>query len=180
MTYQNLTYFAESEVPKSGIGAFGVDLQLFLAQLVTFVIVLLVLKKFVFPKLSQTLENRRQALEESLENAKKTEAALNNAQAKAEELIKQARVEANDFLKQADTQAQEVIAIAEAKSVKRAEQIMQTAKDQIEIERQKLKSELRQELAGLVAEASGLVLSEKLTSESDKRLIEKALKETQS
>ena len=57
--------FAES----SGISSLGINLKGFLFQLITFVIVLLILRRYVFPKLVATLEARRSALEQSLAQA---------------------------------------------------------------------------------------------------------------
>ena len=59
-----------------GIGAFNLNLKSFLFQLITFALVLLVLKRWVLPPLMKTMENRRLALEQSLADAKATEEAL--------------------------------------------------------------------------------------------------------
>ena len=172
----NLFRFAEAETSSGGIGAFGLDLELFIAQLITFVIVLAVLAKFVFPKLSATLEARRRTLEQSLELAKQTEVALQKAQNKADELIKKAREEAGMALREAEKRAQEVIAKAEAGGAERAERIVSEAKAQLEIDKQVLRDELKEELAGLVAAATEVVLSEKIDIEKERRLIERAIK----
>lgn len=168
--------FAETESPSGGLGAFGLDLQLFIAQLVTFVVVLVVLAKFVFPKLSATLEKRRQALEESLIQAKQTEETLAKAQDKATELIKKARQEADIALKEAEARAREVILSAEQAGAERAERVIADARKQLEIEKQALRDELKTELASLVASATQTIIGEKIDAEKDRRLIERALK----
>lgn len=167
--------FAETEAAPSGLGAFGLDLQLFIAQLVTFLIVLLVLRKFVFPKLVATLEKRRKALELSLEQAKQTEEALHKAQEKAEDIIKKARADADQSMREAQQRAQEVIAKAEAKGGEQAQRIIEDAKNQLQLEKQKLSDELRDELSGLVALATETVIGEKMTADKDQQLIKNAL-----
>ena len=74
------TQFAEVSSSESGIGAFNINLKSFIFQLVTFVIVLLVFKRWVLPPLIKTLEDRRQTLEKSLTQAKETEEALARAE----------------------------------------------------------------------------------------------------
>jgi len=69
--------FASSS--SSGISSLGVNLKAFIFQLVTFLLVLLILRRWVFPKLVATLESRRDALERSLLQAKETEEALKAA-----------------------------------------------------------------------------------------------------
>ena len=58
------TQFA-AESSSSGISSLGVNLKSFIFQLITFLIVLLILRRWVFPKLVATLEERRKTLEEA-------------------------------------------------------------------------------------------------------------------
>ncbi len=55
----------------SGLGALGLNVESFVFQLITFVVVLLILRKYVYSRLVNTLESRRTAVIESLEDAKK-------------------------------------------------------------------------------------------------------------
>ena len=75
-------YFAQED-SGSGLGAFQLNVKDFIIQLITFVLVFLILRKWVVPKIVATMENRQQTLEQSLENAKATEEALARAEAKA-------------------------------------------------------------------------------------------------
>lgn len=169
--------FADSASSASGLGAFNVNLKEFLFQLVTFVIVLLVLRRFVFPKLVATLESRRKTLEESLVQAKKTEEALVRAEAKADEIIAKARHQADGTLSDAKTEARSLITQAEAAAEKRADRVLDEAQAQLSREREKLHDQLKNELADLVITTTTKVLGEKLNSTSDAKLIQKSIKE---
>lgn len=169
--------FAEASGSTSGIGAFNINLKSFLFQLVTFGIVLLVLKRWVLPPLMTTMENRRITLEKSLEQAKATQEALGRAEQKTEEIIAQARVHADEALAAARKSAEGLIVSAETAAAERSVLIIKDAEARLAGERTKLRQELKEELSGLVADATELILRHKLDGPNDRKLIEQALKE---
>ena len=166
--------FAESN---SGISSLGINAKAFLFNLITFVIVFMILRRWVFPKLVETLEARRATLEESLVQARETEAALERAEAKAEDILAKARVQADAASAEAKTQAEGIIAKAETEAGLRAERIVKEAEAHLSEERERLHQQLRHELAGLVVTTTEKVLRKKLNQSSDHELIEKSLKE---
>ena len=90
--------FAEASGSANGISAFNLNLKSFLFQLTTFMIVLLVIRRWVLPKIVETLEKRRETLERSLAQARQTEEMLAIAEVKAAELIAKARAQADESL----------------------------------------------------------------------------------
>jgi F-type H+-transporting ATPase subunit b len=160
-----------------GISSLGINLKAFIFQLITFVIVLLILRRWVFPKLVATLEARRKTLEESLAQAKATEETLRNAELKAGDILRAARAQADTALAEANTRAEELIAKAETAASERAARIINQAETRLEQEHQRLYEELKKELAGLVAVATEKVLRQKINEREDRALIEQSLKE---
>ncbi len=171
----NAVQFADSS--SSGLGAFHVNLKSFIFQMVTFLIVLLVLKRWALPKLIETIENRREVLEKSLDQAKETEKALADAEAKAGDLLNRARGQADEALGDARNQAKELITAAEAAAGQKAEAIIKEGQLQLERDRLQLKSELKSELAALVTEASEKIVRQKLTGAADHELVSKSIEE---
>lgn len=161
----------------SGISALGINLKSFVFQLITFLLVLFILQRWVFPKLVATLEARRKALEDSLVQARQTEEALARAEAKAGEMLHEARVQADAILAEANAKVDGIIAKGEAAASERASRIVAEAEERLGLERERLHRELRGELADLVAEATGKVLSRKIHQREDRELIEQSLKE---
>lgn len=169
--------FAEASGATSGIGAFNINLKSFLFQLVTFVLVLLVLKRWVLPPLITTMDKRRETLEQSLEQAKQTQEALSHAEVKAEEILARARVHADEALAAARKSAEEHIVNAEEVAAQRAVLIIKDAEARLEQERTKLREELKGELADLVSDATEIILRQKLDATNDRKLVEQALRE---
>lgn len=161
----------------SGISSLGINLKSFLFQLITFIIVLLILRRWVFPKLVATLEERRKTLEESLVAAKATQEALEKAEEQSADILHKAREQADAALADAAAQGKEAIAKAEAAASERAERVLNEARQQIEQERNKLREELKGELADLVVLTTEKVLRTKLNAREDAKLIEQSIKE---
>lgn len=170
-------YFFAAESGSSGISSLGINLKSFLFQLITFLIVLLILRRWVFPKLVATLEERRKTLEESLNQARLTEETLQKAEAKADEILQKARADADAALAEAHTKAEEIITKGETAASERGARIIAEAEQRLGQERQRLHDELRGELAGLVAAATEKVLRQKVNEREDRKLIEQSLKE---
>lgn len=169
------TQFADSS--SGGISSLGVNLKSFIFQLITFLIVLLILRRWVFPKLVATLESRRQALEQSLLQAKQTEETLQKAESQAAEILQKARAQADAALADAQSKAEEIIAGGETAASERAARIIKEAEDHLDKERQRLHEQLRGELAGLVVATTEKVLRRKMNERDDRALIEQSLKE---
>jgi F-type H+-transporting ATPase subunit b len=171
-----LTQFAASSNSSSGLGAFNINIKEFLFQLATFAIVLFILKHWALPKLLATLDARRESLENSLVQAKQTEETLAKAEASAEEILTMARTHADQALAEAKKAAGGVIADAETAAAQRAITIVKEAEAHLSEEREKLRQELRNELAELVADATEKIIHEKLDVKRDMSLIERAIR----
>lgn len=166
------TLFAETA---GGIGALGINLQGFLFQLVTFVLVLLILRKFVYHRLVSTLEERRMAVEKSLDQAKETATELEQTREKIVAMLKQAQAEANDIIATGQKEATTTIEAAETKARKTAEHIIDEAHTQLTAETEKARQQLKKETAQLVALATERVIGQKLDAQTDRQLIEQAI-----
>jgi len=166
-----------ADTSSGGISSLGLNLKSFIFQLITFLIVLWILRRWVFPKLVQTLEERRKTLEESLVQAKQTEVALEKAEEKAAQILHEAREQADKALSEAETQAKEVINKAESAAQEQTKRVIKEAEQHLEQERNKLREDLKTELTDLVVLTTEKVLRKKINTREDARLIEDSIKE---
>lgn len=162
-----------------GIAALGLNWQSFLFQLITFVIVLLILRQFVFKKLIKTLDERRVAVESSLKHAEEAEGKLKKSEETIAGLLADGRKQADEVVAAAHKEAAQMVEEAEAKAAKRAEHIVTEAKAQMDIEVAKVRETLKTETVQLVAAATGQIIKEKLDPKKDAGLIADALKAAQ-
>ena len=160
MIFVSVIQFADSDSSASGIGAFNINLKSFIFQLITFVIVLLVFRRWILPPILKTLEDRRKTLEQSLVQAKETEEALARAEVRAKDILTQSRTQADEALAEAKKTASVVVTKAEEAAVQRTAIIIKEAERHLEQERAKLRQELRAELIVLVAQATEKIIDE--------------------
>jgi len=153
------------------------DVGLMIWTLLSFVIALLVLRKYAFPAISQALDKRQRAIEESIDAAKASKAESEALLAEYRERLKEARTQADEIVASARKSGDEVQrSSAEAGQAKR-EELLEQAKRDIEGETRRAIQEIRSEVADLTVAATEKVTRKTLTAEDQKRLVEDALGE---
>lgn len=177
MKMQQPTEIFASAPAESGLGALGLNVKSLFFQLITFLLVLILLRRYVFKRLVTTLEKRRQVLMRSLQQAKAAEQGLAQAQTEARKILQSARQTADQLLREAERRATETAAAAEKQGAERAERLLAEAEQRLQRRQQQLSSELRAELAELVVAGTEKILATKLNERRDRELIERSLKE---
>jgi len=175
-----LTNFAvENAEEPAGLAALGVDGQAFVVQLITFLLVFFVLKKFVFKRVVDLLEKRNKTIDEGVKLAEAAKARSAELDKEIVEAHKKARVEADKLLAQTKEQADQIVRDAEDSASKKAENILVEAKKKINEETDRARRALERETVGLVIEATEAVSREKLDAQKDAKLIKEALSRSQ-
>ena len=164
---------------ESGGGSFLVSpsLGLMIWTLLAFLVAFFILRKWAWPAISEALDKRQRAIEESIATAER-------ARAEAAALLEEYRAR----LREARSQAEEIIARArkagevheretiEEARAKREELLEQTRRD-IEAETRRAIQEIRAEVADLTILATEKVTRKALDEDDQKRLVEEALGE---
>lgn len=175
MIYSVTTFAAESS--STGLGALGFNGKAFLIQLVTFVIALLVLKKYAFGPISKIMLERRETIEAGVklgEDMRKERVQLDT---QVEEELRKARKEADGIIAAANEDARAAVREAEAKANQKADTIIADAKARTEQDVVRARKELESEIVSLISDATETIIDEKVDSKKDAALIDKALKE---
>mgnify|MGYP000051509084 CR=1 FL=1 len=155
---------------------FGFNWQLFLSQIVSFVIVALLLAKFAFKPILTVLDERRSKIAESLANAEKIKQQLADAEAKHQEILTRANQEAQKLVEEARTNIAAFSEKQRQQAVTDAEGIVAKAREAATHERDRMFNELRGELGRLVVSTTAKVAGKVLTPEDQKRLAEEAIR----
>lgn len=158
-------------------GALGIDWKLLILQGIAFLLMLWVLKKFVYPPLTRALDERQKTVEEGLKAAKEAEAKAEATQEEVEKLLHTARKEASAIVATAKAEATASVEAAEEKAKTRAKRITDQAHEQVEQDIAAARKTLRQDTIELVALATEKVVQEKLNKTTDTKVIEAVLKE---
>jgi F-type H+-transporting ATPase subunit b len=153
------------------------NVGLMIWTLLAFLVAFFILRKYAWPAITEALDKRQKAIEDSIDMAERT-------RSEAQELLQEYR----ERLREARSQADEIVARArkagevheretlEKAKVQREELLAQTRRD-IEAETRRAIQEIRNEVADLTVLATEKVTRKTLTEDDQKRLVEEALGE---
>jgi len=156
---------------------FGLEWPKFLAQLILFIIVYFVLKKFAFAPILAMLEERRKRIEEGQLNAQRIKQQLAEAEKRHAEILARANVEAQRMIDQARESASHVADRKTQEAIAAAEQIIVKAQEAAALEYERSMDQLKRELVHLVVEPTAKVTGKILTADDQKRLQEEAARQ---
>jgi F-type H+-transporting ATPase subunit b len=145
--------------------------------LVVFGLTFWLLKRVAFPRITEALDKRQHAIEESIDAADRTRREADALLAEYRERLTDARGQADEIVSRArrTAEASENEILADART-KREEMMAQTRRD-IEQETRRAIQQIRAEVADLTVLATEKVTRKTLDSDDQKRLVEQALAE---
>lgn len=140
--------------------------------IITFLVVLFVLKKFAWPHLLAALDEREQRISDAITGAEQ-------ARQEAEEVLREHRQK----LAAADEEARQVVAEAReaganvrqtivSQAREEAERMLDQARTSIESEKRAAIAELRRETANLAVQAAGALIDANLDDEKNRGLVD--------
>ena len=156
---------------------FGVEWPLFIAQLVVFGIVYLILKKYAFGPIVAVLEQRRLKIVEAMANADKVKKELAEAEATKKQVLAAAAEQAQKIVAEAKETADAVRTRLEQEAATEAERIVARAREAGQLEVDRLKVDFQREAGRLVVMAAQKVTGKILTPDDQRRLGEEAARE---
>ena len=159
------------------LDTFGVEWPKFLAQLILFIVVYFVLKKFAFGPIIAMLEERRKRIEEGQLNAQKIKQQLAEAEQRHAEILQRANAEAQKMIDHARESASHVADRKMQEAVASAEQIIAKAREASAMEYERSMDQLKRELGHLVVETTAKVTGKVLTADDQRRLQEEATRQ---
>jgi F-type H+-transporting ATPase subunit b len=148
-------------------------------SIITFLVLFLILKHFLFEKVHDFMEARTKEVEDSLNNAAETnrladaklkdyEERISNVESESREIIKKARDEAKV---QADTIVEE--------ANEKAHLTIEQAQQQIEREKLTARKELRTEVGNLAMMAAGKILEKEVDAAEHQEIVDKIIEEAE-
>ena len=151
---------------------------LFIWQTLIVVALLLLLRKFAWKPILNTINDREEGIRSDMEAAEQARQEMQNLQADNERILKEARGERESLLKEAREFRQKMIDEAKEEAKAQGEQLILQAKIAIESEKQAAISSLKNEVADLSLEIAERLIKEQLSSDKKQtELVQKLLKE---
>ncbi len=147
-------------------------------QTVTFVIVLLILGKFVWRPIMNALKAREGSIEDALQAAEHAREEMEKLTADNEKLMAEARMERDQIIRDASAMASRIREDAKEEANEITDKMIKDARHTINLEKQAAINEIRNQVAEFSLQISEKILRKKLEDEkSQKKLIEDYLKD---
>lgn len=156
---------------------FGVEPVLLAAQVVNFIILLLILRKLLYKPVLTMLENRKKTIENSLLQAEKIKQELEKAEEARKKVLEEARNNAQKIMEEGKNEAGKILSEGRLSAKKEAELILKRAQDAIASEKQGMKKELQKEVMNFVLLTTNKILEKLIDPPLQKRITKEALEE---
>ena len=169
------TILAEGNPFTQIVNQFGVTWPLFIAQVINFIIVLFVLKKFAFGPIQAMLEQRKNRIAEGEEKLKRIESQLAESEERTAAAIEEANVTSKRLIEEAQESASALTEQKTQEAIASAQGILAKAEDAAKAERAQMQAELKSEFGRLVAATTANVTGKVLSDDDNKRINEEAV-----
>ena len=151
---------------------------MFFWQAVLFVALILLLKKFAWKPILDSVNDREEGIKNALDAAEKAKLEMQNLQADNQKLLKEARAEREEMLKEAREIKNKLIEAAKSEAQDQANKMIAQAQVAIESEKKAAMSELKSQVASLSLEIAEKVVRGELSNKDKQvKLVESMLGE---
>lgn len=145
--------------------------------IVTFLILLVVLRVFAWKPVLGLLEEREKTIKDSLETAKKAKAEAEAHMAESREAMKKARQEMASVIEKGQKEAERLRQELMEKAQKDAEETRKRGLEEIEREKRAAVTEIRKSAADLAVAAAGRIVSSSMDENAQRKLVADFLSE---
>ena len=151
------------------------DPGLFMWTIVTFLIVLFILKWKAWGPLMTALDKREEDIKNALSAADRAKEDAEKASRDYEEVVKKAQAEAQRIVADGKAVGEKVKNDIESAARKSADDMIDKAKEQIEAESHKALQEIKSSVVDLSIKAAGIIIEKNLDSEDNRKLVDQTL-----
>ena len=151
--------------------------NIIVAQIVCFFLVLWLLKKFLWKPVFSVLEERKTRIDNELKAIESTKSDVLKLKGDYESFLDKVEELAQKRIKEAENQGEAKAQEIRERAREEAEKIVEDARGEIRFEFAKSRDILKAEIVEMVIKVTEQMIQEKLTFETDRKLIEKMLAE---
>jgi len=153
------------------------DPGLFIWTIVTFLVLLVALRKLAWQPLLQSLASRQDTIRKSLDDAQQARQELERLNAESAEILRKARVEADAIIAQGRADAERLRDELRQKAKSDADTLVKNAERQIQLETGRALQQIRAEAVDLSVSIASKLIGRNLSREDNQRLIDDTLKQ---
>ena len=160
------------------IEGLGINGPVLITQVVTFIILLVILRFVAYKPLMRMLDERSKRVRESMDQAESVKEQSAHAEEEVKKQLVEASREGQERIAKAVKAGEEMKQKAQEDAKQEAEVLINRARGEIQRERDEAISDVRREFADLTVLAAGKVIDRTLDKEKHRELIDKVLEES--
>ncbi|MBU2754540.1 F0F1 ATP synthase subunit B [Acidithiobacillus sp. CV18-2] len=142
-------------------------------QLITFVILVILLYKYLYGPLRRVMDDRSTKIADGLAAAERGQEELDLAQKRAAEILREAKDKASEIIALAERRDIEMREEAQIKAREEADRIIAAARAEIEVEGNRAREQLRGEVVRLVVDGSQQILHREINAENHRDIVDR-------
>jgi len=156
---------------------FGVEPILLLAQVVNFVILLYILKRFLYKPILKVLEERKKRIETSVKQSEEMQKRFDEITKKQTEILDKTKAESEQIIEGAKNEAKILADQIQLNATNAGNERIKRTQQTLEIEKQKMINEAKREIVDVVTSITEKVVQKNLTKGDKERLVRQVLTE---
>ena len=157
----------------------NLDVSQIIIQIIAFLIMLWVMKKYGWQPLLDTLKARREAIQAEFDSIAAQKEEVKQLTIHYEEKLKEIDADARKKIQEAVAEGHKISLEIQEDAQAHAKEILQKAKSELEGEIANAKNQLKNDMVNLVVNITEKILQEKLDSAAQKKLIANFVEEAQ-
>jgi len=150
-----------------------------LAQVLSFFLLLFLLKIFAWKKILGLLDQRKEKISAQLTEIEKTKLEIADLKSNYESKISNIASQAQEKINQAVEQAKIITVQMRKKAHEEAQDIITDARAQVKYEVSKVQEQLKEKIVDIALGAARTVIQEKLTEDGDRKIVENFIREVE-
>ncbi len=154
----------------------NINLTLFI-QVAVFLSLVWGIMRYAWPQFENALDDRAAKISKSLADAERAEHRLKEVEASAQKHLKLAKEERKEIIARAHDESVRIVEKAKEEAQLKAQQMLDTVKNEIELQKASVKKELMQEVSDYALRIVGKVLDNKVDTKVNEAMILKAMTE---
>lgn len=141
----------------------------FFVELFAFILILLILWRYVLPPINKALTDRQQQIRTQFDELENAKAEANAAEQQYRSQLQEARHEAARIREDAREQGAAIIAEMREQAQQESQRILRHAQLQLEAERQQVVQQLRSQVGSMATTLAGRIVGESLDDDERRR-----------
>jgi F-type H+-transporting ATPase subunit b len=147
-------------------GNFLVPDATFIAEFVTFLLILAFIARYVAPPIQKAMRDRQEMIRKQVEDSEEAKAKLADAEKSLQNALNEARTEAAQIRENARAEAQRTVEELRTQALEEQARIVARGEEQLASQRSAIVRELRGEIGTLAVELAEKIVSQRLTDDA--------------